>query len=148
MDHTLYSYTQWKANHNSARNMRRQSLYELGHEWRRCRYRTRDPKFIVQYFLRRRQRRLFVINQFCVSIDDAFLILLIINFMLNWANPSLDFLYVCLFNTVDSWYNLSMTRLEPQTSGIGSDCSTKWATTTALYYYYYTFFVQCDQMLK
>ena len=59
--------------------MRRQSLYELGHEWRRCRYRTRDPKFIVQYFLRRRQRRLFVINQFCVSIDDAFLILLIIN---------------------------------------------------------------------
>ena len=45
------------------------------------------------------------------------------------------FLYFRLFNTVDSkMFNiifLPMMGFEPQTSGIGSDCSTNWATTTS-----------------
>ena len=45
------------------------------------------------------------------------------------------FLYFCLFNTVDSKcsiYFLPMTGFEPRISGIGSDCSTNWVTTTTL----------------
>ena len=45
------------------------------------------------------------------------------------------FLYFRLFNTVDSknvqYKFLPMTGFEPQTSGVGSDRSTYWATTTA-----------------
>ena len=47
------------------------------------------------------------------------------------------FLYFRLFNAVDSknvqYKILSMTGFESQTSGIGSNCSTNWATTTALF---------------
>ena len=47
--------------------------------------------------------------------------------------PSFFFIFVFLI-TVDSKcsiYFLPMTGFEPRTSGIGSDCSTNWATTTA-----------------
>ena len=47
------------------------------------------------------------------------------------------FLYFCLFNTVDSEYmnkNLPMTGFKPRTSGVGSNRSTHWATTTATYF--------------
>ena len=46
------------------------------------------------------------------------------------------FLYFCLFNTVDSkqiivrYKSLLMTGFEPLTSGVESDCSTDWVTTT------------------
>ena len=44
------------------------------------------------------------------------------------------FLYFCLFNTVDSKKCpvsiLTKTGFEPQTSGVGGDRSTNWATTT------------------
>ena len=45
------------------------------------------------------------------------------------------FIYFCLFNTVDNKQMLNkilpMTGVEPRTSGIKSDCSTKWATATS-----------------
>ena len=53
-------------------------------------------------------------------------------------------LYFRLFNTVDSqqiniWYkSLPMTGFEPRTSGVGSDCSTNWATTIVLHLLLFT----------
>ena len=44
-------------------------------------------------------------------------------FFKKWANPGLFFFYFRLFNT--------MTGFEPRISGIGSDRSANWATTTA-----------------
>ena len=45
------------------------------------------------------------------------------------------FIYFCLFNTVDNkqMFNkiFPKTRVEPRTSGIESNCSTNWATTTS-----------------
>ena len=57
------------------------------------------------------------------------------SFLKKWANPGLYF-FIFVFSiqlTVNVQYNfLPMTVFEPRTSGIGSACSTNWATTTAL----------------
>ena len=56
-------------------------------------------------------------------------------FFKKWAIPGLFFIYFHLFNTVDNkqMFNkiLPMTGVEPRTSGIESDRSTNWATTTS-----------------
>ena len=52
-----------------------------------------------------------------------------------WAIPGLFFLYFPIFDTVDSEYIYifsPMTWIEPRTSGVRSNRSTKWDTTTAL----------------
>ena len=59
-------------------------------------------------------------------------------FFLKWSIPGL-FSFIFVFS-IHSWQQtnvqyinkyLPMTGFEPRTSGIGSDCSTNWATTTA-----------------
>ena len=68
------------------------------------------------------------------------------------------FLYFRLFNTVESkqinirYKSLPMTGLEPQTSGVGSDQSTNWATTTArddflsfLFWVYLSRYMYCSE---
>ena len=55
-------------------------------------------------------------------------------FFKKWTNSGLFFFYFHLFNTVDSKLvisSLPKTGFEPRTSGVGSDHSTNWATTTA-----------------
>ena len=55
-------------------------------------------------------------------------------FLKEWAIPGL-FFFIFVFSiqmTVNIQYKfLLVTGFEPRTSGIGSDCSTNWATTTA-----------------
>ena len=59
------------------------------------------------------------------------------------GHHGLYFLYFRLINTVDSIQmlniNFPMTGFEPQTSGISSDRSTNWATTTALVHIFVIF---------
>ena len=59
----------------------------------------------------------------------------------NWAIPGRIFLYSRLFNTVDSKKKLLMTGFELRNSGIGSDRSTRSATTSVqgCFYVYYGF---------
>ena len=58
-------------------------------------------------------------------------------FKKKWAIPGLFFFISSFQYTVDSkqMFNINkflpMTGFEPRTSGIGSDCSTNWATTTS-----------------
>ena len=53
--------------------------------------------------------------------------------LLQWPIPGFFTFIFCLFNTIKckcSIQILPMTEFEPWTSGVGSDCSTNWATTT------------------
>ena len=52
---------------------------------------------------------------------------------ISWSNPGLFLLYFHFLNTLDckrSIWILQMTGFEPRTSGVVSNCSTNWATTT------------------
>ena len=62
--------------------------------------------------------------------------LLYIVLLKKWTIPGLFFFYLRLFNTVDSEYMnkiLPMTGFELQTSSVGSNHSTNWATTAVIF---------------
>ena len=79
-------------------------------------------------------------TKFCINVSETSWEGSISCLFKKWAIPGLFFLYFRLFNTVDSRWKLNvrykclpMIRFEPQTSGVWSDRSTNWATTTALF---------------